>query len=104
MAMQIDHAGRNDQTTGIEGLRCISVFEITDFGNSTVLDADVGLVRRRQRAVNDGSTLYYLVELSHKSSCAAQPKLPFGTFRHMHSRDCQGQNRAPQSFQTGLEG
>ena len=78
--MQVDHAGRDDQSRRIQGLRGVAAFQMADFGDLAVLDSEVGFERRNQRAVDNRATPDDAIELSHRITSRGQsPPKPRST-------------------------
>src|SRR5579863_6781071 len=65
MRVEIDEAGDDVQTAGIDHLFRLMRLEIADGGDLTVLDGDVGPIARQTRAVDHHSTLDDDIEFRH---------------------------------------
>ena len=97
MGMQIDEAGRDDQSRGVDRLRGVGGAQPPDFRDAAVLDADVAAKARHPRSVHHHSIANDQIELRHGSTSVARLmrtiSAPSSTSRTAR-RDCQMKVRA----------
>ena len=65
MGVEIDEARGHDESVGVDHFGRVVVVELPDFGDLTVLDADIALIARDPCSVDNGSALHDSVKLWH---------------------------------------
>ncbi len=68
MRVQVDVARRDDKSLRIQNSRPVGDPQATDFGDLAVFDADVGLIARHSRSINDHAPSNDGVELSYEGT------------------------------------
>jgi hypothetical protein len=63
--MQVDDPRSDNEAARIEHLLRITTLELTDFGDDTVFDANIGLIGREQRSIDDRTAFNNGIELRH---------------------------------------
>jgi hypothetical protein len=67
VGVKIDESWGHDEPAGIDHFRGVAAGQPADFGDLAVLDADVALVARDSRPINDRPAFNNGIELRHKA-------------------------------------